>query len=88
MAFEQIVAGIGAGITYALTGWGKAEGEEFDTVKFLTTCGVGAVSGIISLVNGLDMPTAYAMGLAFTPLVENLIKIFTRKVMIAAFEPF
>ena len=80
MVVEQILSGIGAGITYALTGWGKAKGEDFDWSKFLTTCSVGAIAGALAIINNMDIPTSYAMGLAFTPIVDNLIKIFFNRI--------
>ena len=74
MVFSAIIAGIGAGITYALTGFAKSQGESFDWLKFGTTVVIGALAGLgISLLNW-DVATGYTylLSLGIAPVVQNL----------------
>ena len=79
--FYQIVTGIGAGITYATTGFGKNAGQEMDWVKFFSTVGLGAIVGIIYTVTGtpFDIGMSYITQLGIVPILENVIKTVLRR---------
>lgn len=83
MDVATIISGIGAGVTYALTGWGKKEGQKFDYVKFGTTVIIGGISGLVfSLTNmPLDATMTYLTNLGIVPVTENLLKIIWRKIL-------
>jgi len=77
----QLIAGIMAGIGRALVGFKKAEGEEFNKVKFLKTVGVGAVGGLIATLMGIadvNVGIQAATILGFPTLIEDAVKAFYR----------
>ena len=82
MDLSMIFAGVGAGVTLALTGFAKKEGKKFDFKKFGATVITGAGVGIIAQVGGVDMSTTYeyAMSMGIIPVVENLIKAVYRRI--------
>jgi hypothetical protein len=74
--FEQILIGIGAGVSVALAGFAKSEGESFDFTRFGVTALLGLAAGIVSGVVGAEVNNVYlylvnAGGVA---LVENIFK--------------
>ena len=80
---NSILSGIGAGITYALTSWGKKEGQEFDWIKFGRTVILGAICGMAFEVTGapFDLTMTYLINLGAVPVIENLLLIIKRKVL-------
>lgn len=74
MVLATIIAGIGAGVTYALTGFAKSTGEAFDWLKFGTTVVIGALAGVGIAVLQWDVATGYAylLSLGIAPVVQNL----------------
>ena len=78
---NQILIGIGAGISLALTGFGKSKGESFDWTKFGTTIVIGAISGIVySVLNiPLNDVNSYLTQLGVVELVERGIKTIWRR---------
>jgi len=80
--FYQIVTGVGAGITYAMTGFGKNAGQEMDWTKFFSTVGLGAGVGIIYTLTGtpFDIGMSYLTQLGIVPVLENCIKTLLRRV--------
>lgn len=83
-AIQAILLGIGAGITYALTGYAKKQGENFNWMKFGTTIIIGTVIGIISTVTSFDMATVYAyiINIGAIAFVENVLKALKRKMWV------
>jgi len=81
--FVAIASGIGAGVTYSLTAWGKKKGQPFDAVKFGTTVIIGALSGLAFGISGVpfDVTTTYLANLGVVPVVENILKTVWRKVL-------
>ena len=80
---SAIIAGIGAGITFSLSAYFKKKDQDFSWNKFSTTIVIGAFTGVI--VSIFDMPPGvaydYAVALGIIPIVENLIKIVSRKIL-------
>lgn len=77
-----VAAGIIAGITYALTAYGKKQGQPFNASKFGATILVGAGAGIAMAYMNLPVDVAYlyVMNLGIVPVAENLLKTVYRKV--------
>ncbi len=78
-----ILRAIGAGVTYSLTAFGKKKDQDFDWSKFGTTIAIGAVAGVVMSLLNLPIGASYEylVALGAIPVVENLIKIVSRKVM-------
>jgi len=81
MDLMLILSGIGAGITFALTGFAKEPNQKFDWMIFGRTVIIGMISGIIMVVLNLpiDAAFAYALNLGLVPLVENILKAIARR---------
>lgn len=71
-----MMTGALAGLTYAISGFAKSEGEDLDYLRLASTCVVGALAGALASVAGSDIPSTqvYLASLGITPLVENCIK--------------
>ncbi len=82
------MTGIGAGVTYALTAYGKKEGQPFDGSKFGATVIVGGAVGVAMAVLNLPVDVAYlyVMNLGIVPVAENLIKTVYRKLYVRYFK--
>lgn len=81
--WRTVVLAALAGLSYAMTGWAKNKGEEFDTVKFGSTILIGAISGIVMAVTQWDISVSYTflINLGIVPIAENLIKMIRRKIL-------
>ena len=82
MEIIAIVTGVSAGITYALTGLAKTQGEKFDWSKFVATIAVGAGAGLVMALSKLSMDALwnYVIAMSIVPAAENLIKAMYRKI--------
>ncbi len=84
MVFELsvILSGIGAGITFGVTSYWKKKDQEFKWGKLGVTASIGAVAGLVASL--FDMPIGmgfdYVVALGLVPIMENAIKIVTRKI--------
>ena len=80
---KTILAGVGAGITFSLSAWGKKKNQKFEFKKFGTTVAVGAVCGIgMALINiPLETSHEFLISMGIVPLIENLLKIIKRKII-------
>jgi len=85
LVFEisAVISGIGAGVTFSVTSYWKKKDQKFKWGKFLTTVGVGAIAGVAMGLFDLPVSSAYEYMLALgaVPLVENGLKIVSRKVI-------
>ncbi len=77
-----ILRAVGAGITYSLSSYAKKKDQDFDWSKFWTTIAIGACAGVVmSFLNlPIDASYEYLVALGAIPVVENAIKIVSRKV--------
>jgi hypothetical protein len=80
---EQILLAVAAAVVYALAGYFKSSGENFDRDKFMTTIVVGIVVGFVKVY--LNLPSYEAsldlltsMGLIV--VIENICKVIWRRV--------
>ena len=82
MAWTAIIMGIGAGITYALTGVAKSQGEEWDWPKFWTTSIIGGLAGASVYFSGLSIADGYTFigTLGITPVVQNLVTALWKRI--------
>lgn len=82
-----VLSGIVAGVTYALTSYGKKEGQTFDANKFLTTIIIGIFSGLTMAITQIpiDLGYSYFINMGLIPVIENLLKILYRKVYLRFF---
>ena len=75
------LTGLVAGLSYALTGFGKSKGEAIDwkklTVSVLVGCGAGVVSGLAGWE--MEMSVQFLTSAGITVLVENLVKTLWRR---------
>jgi hypothetical protein len=83
MDWNLLLTGIGAGLTYALTGYAKSAQENFDWFKFGTTVTIGLAAGIGMVF--LNLPVAigyeYLITLGLVPVIENLYKAIRNRIM-------
>ena len=79
---NELLTGIGAGVTFSLTTFAKKQGQEFDWTKFGSTAAVGALAGLI--MGFFDMPLnasyEFAVACGAVPIIENICKALYRKV--------
>jgi len=82
MDLYAILRGVGAGITYSLTAYGKKEKQKFDWVKFGTSMTLGAISGVIFMIADIPISGGYEFLITAgaVPIVENLFKMAYRKI--------
>ena len=80
MWIQQIMIGIGAGATYSLSQFTKKKNQDFDFNKFFSTLTVGAISGAITELVGLDIQSTYlfVIQLGIVPIIENAYKSIWR----------
>jgi len=83
---STIIYGIGAGITYALTGVAKSQGEEWDWSKFATTVIIGGLAGTAIYFTGNSVAEEYSflISLGLTPIVQNLVTALWKKIVYKA----
>lgn len=82
-----VLSGVVAGVTYALTSYGKKEGQTFDGSKFLTTVLIGVFSGLTMAITQIpiDLSYSYFINMGLIPVIENILKILYRKVYLRYF---
>lgn len=80
MDFTTILAGVGAGITFGLSGFAKNRGDAFDWLKFGRTVLIGAATGVVASLYGVQLEVAqtYFIELGIVPVVENGLKTIYR----------
>lgn len=77
----SIGSGVAAGITFSVTSYWKKKDQEFKWNKLFTTIVIGGAAGLVMGLFDLPVGTAYeyVLALGAVPIVENFIKIVTRK---------
>lgn len=83
MAIESIAYAIVAGITYALTGYGKNSNEEFNWVKFGTPVVIGVFTGLYMWFSktSLEMSHQFILNLGLVTLIEQGLKTIKRRIL-------
>lgn len=84
MGVETICIAIVAALVYALAGYLKSAGENFDFVKFGATCAVGAVVGVILYGAGVPITeeavlTQMAAYAGIVVVAENILKAIVKR---------
>jgi len=76
-----LIAGLGAGILYAVTGYFKSLDEPFDLVKFLTAVIAGGIAGVYAAWTGTpDLAVTFAAAMAYSVPIGNVLKAIWQKV--------
>lgn len=83
MVLEAIIAGIGAAVTYGLSGYFKNTTQKVVPIKIVRTVVIGAFVG---LANGLfeadvAMTYNYIIAMGAVPFVENALKGIHRRLI-------
>jgi len=81
---ETILLAVVAAMVYAIAGYLKSAGEDFNAVKFGATAIVGAFVGVSMFLSGLPITEASVMVqmgiyVGVVVMVENVLKAIVRK---------
>ena len=83
MVLEAIIAGIGAAVTYGLSGYFKNNGQKVVPIKIARTVVIGAIVGLANGLFEADVAITYNYMIAMgaIPFVENALKGIHRRLI-------
>jgi len=81
MVLEAIIAGIGAAVTYGLSGYFKHTNNKPEPLKIARTVVIGGFVGLACGLFELDiaMTHSYLVAMGIVPVVENALKGIHRR---------